>query len=601
MSDVTVKINGKQVSVPSGSTILEAAQKLNINIPTLCYCKDLGCGVSNKPASCRICLVEATGIRPRPVLVPACATPITNDRVEVWTNSQRALNARRTVLELMLSDHPKDCLTCPKNQDCELQMLASEFGIRDIEFKGETNKFDIDDSSEAIMRDLSKCIMCRRCETVCNKVQTVGTLTGVGRGFSAKVGTASMIPLADTSCTFCGQCVNACPVGAITGISYVKKVWNAINDPTKTVVVSTAPAVRVAVGQEFGFEPGTPITGKLVAGLRALGFDKVFDTNFAADLTIMEEGNELVGRVKDFLGAVKDGKSAADASLSARLPILTSCCPGWINFTEHNFPDLLDIPSSCKSPQQMFGAIAKSYYAEKLGIAPKDLIVVSVMPCQAKKYEAARPEFAPNGVRDIDYVVTTRELCKMLREAGINLANMNDEKYDSPLGESTGAADIFGVTGGVLEAALRSVYTMLNDGKNLEGDAINFRAVRGLDGVKEAQVTVAPGLTVNVAVASGLGNARKVLEMVREDRSRFQAIEIMACPGGCINGGGQPYLHGHRDLLDKRMAGLYLEDANKPLRMSHQNPDIIKLYDEYLGTPGSEKSHHLLHTHYHQK
>ncbi|MBP5671193.1 MAG: iron hydrogenase small subunit, partial [Victivallales bacterium] len=404
-----------------------------------------------------------------------------------------------------------------------------------------------------------------------------------------------------TSCTFCGQCVNACPVGAITGISYVKKVWNAINDPTKTVVVSTAPAVRVAVGQEFGFEPGTPITGKLVAGLRALGFDKVFDTNFAADLTIMEEGNELVGRVKDFLGAVKGGKSAADASLSARLPILTSCCPGWINFIEHNFPDLLDIPSSCKSPQQMFGAVAKSYYAEKLGIAPKDLIVVSVMPCQAKKYEAARPEFAPNGVRDIDYVVTTRELCKMLREAGINLANMNDEKYDSPLGESTGAADIFGVTGGVLEAALRSVYTMLNDGKNLEGDAINFRAVRGLDGVKEAQVTVAPGLTVNVAVASGLGNARKVLEMVREDRSRFQAIEIMACPGGCINGGGQPYLHGHRDLLDKRMAGLYLEDANKPLRMSHQNPDIQKLYDEYLGTPGSEKAHHLLHTHYHQK
>ncbi len=600
MSDVTIKINGKEVCVPAGSTILEAAQKLNINIPTLCYCKDLGCGVSNKPASCRICLVEATGIRPRPILVPACATPITNSKVEVWTNSQRALNARRTVLELMLSDHPKDCLTCPKNQDCELQKLAAEFGIRDIEFKGETNKFDIDDSSEAIMRDLNKCIMCRRCETVCNKVQTVGTLTGVGRGFSAKVGTASMIPLADTSCTFCGQCVNACPVGAITGISYVKKVWNAINDPTKTVVVSTAPAVRVAIGQEFGFEPGMPITAKLVAGLRALGFDKVFDTNFAADLTIMEEGNELVGRVKDFLGALKAGKSAMDASLAAKLPILTSCCPGWINFIEHNFPDLLDIPSSCKSPQQMFGATAKSFYAEKLGIAPKDLIVVSVMPCQAKKYEAARPEFAPNGVRDIDYVVTTRELVKMLREAGVNLANMQDDKYDSPLGESTGAADIFGVTGGVLEAALRSVYWMLN-GKNLEGDAINFRAVRGLDGVKEAKVEVAPGLTVNVAVASGLGNARKVLEMVREDRSRFQAIEIMACPGGCINGGGQPYLHGHRDLLDKRMKGLYTEDERKVKRLSHENSDIQKLYKEYLGTPGSEKAHHLLHTVYHQK
>ena len=584
MSDVTVTINGTKVTVPSGSTILEAAQKLGINIPTLCYCKDLGCGVSNKPASCRLCLVEATGIRPRPILVPACATPITNDRVEVWTNSQRALNARRTVLELLLSDHPKDCLTCPKNQDCELQKLAAEFGIREIEFKGEVNKFPVDDSSEAIMRDLSKCIMCRRCETVCNKVQTVGALTGYGRGFGAKVGTASMIPLADTSCTFCGQCVNACPVGAITGISYVKKVWNAINDPSKTVIVQTAPAVRVAVGQEFGFDPGLPITGKLVAGLRALGFDKVFDTDFSADLTIMEEGHELIERVKS-------GKN---------LPILTSCCPGWINFIEHNFPDLLHIPSSCKSPQQMFGAIAKSYYAEKMGIAPKDLIVVSVMPCQAKKYEAARPEFTHDGVRDVDYVLTTRELCRMLREAGINLSNLADDKFDSPLGQSTGAADIFGVTGGVLEAALRSVASVLG-GKDLEGDAINFRAVRGLDGIKEATVEIAPGLKVNAAVCSGLGNARKVLEMVRKDPNRFQAIEIMACPGGCINGGGQPFLHGDRTLLEKRMQGLYTEDASKPLRMSHTNPDIQKLYKEYLGEPGSEKAHHLLHTNYHEK
>ena len=581
MNKVNLTINGKPVSVPAGSTILDAAKELNIQIPTLCYCDKLGgCGISNKPASCRICVVE---VEKRRNLAPACATPVMEGMV-VHTNTQRALKARRTILELMLSDHPQDCLTCAKNQDCDLQKLASEFGISKIEFSGSVNKFDVDDSSEAIMRDLSKCIMCRRCETVCNKVQTVGALTGNGRGFSAKVGTASMIPLAETSCTFCGQCVNVCPVGAIVGMSYVKKVWAAINNPAKTVIVQTAPAVRVAVGQEFGFEPGKSITKKLVAGLRALGFDKVFDTNFSADLTIMEEGHEIVERIKE----------------NKNLPILTSCCPGWINFIEHNYPDLLHIPSSCKSPQQMFGAIAKSYYAEKIGVKPEDIIVVSIMPCQAKKYEAARPEFAPNGVRDVDYVVTTRELCKMFREAGINLANMEDEEFDSPLGLSSGAADIFGVTGGVLEAACRSVYYMIN-GKNLEGDAINFRAVRGLDGVKEAMVEIAPGKTIRVAACSGLGNARKVLDRVRQEPNRFQAIEIMACPGGCINGGGQPFLHGQSDLLEKRMKGIYTEDESKTLRLSHENADIQTLYKEYLGEPGSEKAHHLLHTTYHQK
>ena len=600
MANVKVIINGKTVEVPAGATILDAANKINVHIPTLCYCPDLGCGVANKPASCRLCLVEATGIRPRPVLVPACATPLSRDGVEVWTNSARAMKARRTVLELLLSDHPQNCLICAKNQECELQKLAAEFGIREISYQGERNRYPVD-KSDAIMRDLTKCIMCRRCETVCNKVQTVGVLTGNGRGFPAKVGTASMIPLADSNCTFCGQCVNVCPVGAIVGVSYTKQVMAALNDPKKTVIVSTAPAVRVAVGQEFGFKPGQSVTGKLVAGLRALGFKKVFDTDFAADLTIMEEGSELVGRVKKFIEETQGGKSAADASIAAKLPILTSCCPGWINFLEHHFPDLLDIPSSCKSPQQMFGAIAKSYYAEKIGVKPEDLIVVSVMPCQAKKYEAARPEFAPNGIRDIDYVVTTRELVRLFHEAGINLANLEDEDYDSPLGESTGAAVIFGVTGGVLEAALRSVHTMLT-GENIAGDKINFRAVRGLDGVKEAKVEVAPGVSVNVAVASGLGNTRKVLDMVRKDRTRFQAIEIMACPGGCINGGGQPYIHGNRaETLQRRMEGLYAEDCGKQIRLSHENPDIKKLYAEFLGTPGGEKSHHLLHTVYHKK
>lgn len=581
---LNVKINGLEIAVPAGTTILQAAKKLNINIPTLCHCNICGCdGKENRPASCRICMVEVKGRRN---LAPACATPVMDNMV-VETNSLRAIQARRTVLELLLSDHPQTCLTCAKNQDCELQKLASEFGVEMIHFKGKSNLFPVDKSSYSLQRDLSKCIMCRRCETVCNDVQTVGALSGVSRGFTAKVGTASMLPLNETSCTYCGQCANVCPVGAITGISYIRDVWTALNDPSKHVIVQTAPAVRVAIGQEFGFPAGKPVTGKLVAGLKALGFNAVFDTNFSADLTIMEEANELVGRVKE-------GKN---------LPILTSCCPGWINFLEFQFPDLLNIPSSCKSPQQMFGAIAKTFYAQKIGVKPEDLVVVSVMPCQAKKYEANRPEFAKDGVPDVDYVLTTRELSRMFHEAGVNIATLNDAQYDSPLGMSTGAADIFGVTGGVLEAALRTVYNILT-GKDLEGDAINFKQVRGLQGIKEATISIpldGKTLDVNVAVSSGLGNARILLEKIRKGEAQYHAIEIMACPGGCINGGGQPYLHGDAELLQKRMDGIYEEDASKPLRLSHENPDIVKLYKEFLGEPGSHLSHELLHTHYHQK
>ena len=579
---VNVTINDIPVSVPKGSTLLDAAKKVNVYIPTLCYCPDVGCGVANKPASCRICLVEAEGIRRgRKVLVPACATPC-SEGVKVWTNTARALKARRTVLELLLSDHPQNCLTCTRNQSCELQKLTAEFGIREVPYQGVQNEIEPDTSSAAIYRDPSKCIMCRRCETVCNRVQTVGALTGMGRGFHAKVATASMIPLAESSCTSCGQCVNVCPTGALTGVSSVDKVWAALHDPKKTVIVQTAPAVRVAIGQDFGFG-STAVTGKLVTALRKLGFDKVFDTDWSADLTVVEEAHELVERIKS-------GKN---------LPILTSCCPGWINFLEHHYPDLIDIPSSCKSPMMMFGAVAKTYYAEKAGLDPKDIVSVAIMPCQAKKYEAARPEFERNGIRDVDYVVTTRELISMLKLAGINLSLLDDDNYDSPLGESTGASVIFGTTGGVLEAALRTVYLHLN-GKNLEGDAINFRAVRGLDGVKEASVEIAPGKVVRVAASSGLGNARKLLDMVRKDRNYYQAIEIMACPGGCINGGGQPFTHGDHSILERRAASLYADDAANTKRLSHENEAVKALYDEFLGEVGGHKAHDLLHTVYHE-
>ena len=571
---VKLSVNNMAVEVEDGATILDAATKVGIKIPTLCHMHLDSFNVEHRCASCRICVVEVEGRRN---LAPSCSTPV-SEGMKVKTNSIRAINARRTILDLILSNHPKDCLTCEKNGCCELQELAGEMGLHQILYKGEMSHTTKDLSSKSIVRDPAKCIMCRRCETACNVMQTVGILSGVGRGFEVTVGTAGARPLVDTECTFCGQCVAACPVGALTEMSYVYNVWTALNDPSKTVIVQTAPAVRVAIGEEFGMEPGTISTGQLVHGLRLLGFNKVFDTNFAADLTIMEETHELVERI----------------TKNENLPILTSCCPGWVKFLEHQFPELTYMPSSAKSPQQMFGAIAKSYYAEKIGKKPEDIVVVSVMPCLAKKYEASRPEFSHDGVADVDIVISTRELAGMFKEAGVHIDKLDSQDYDNPLGESTGAAMIFGASGGVLEAALRTAADWVS-GKDLE--SVDFKAVRGLEGVKEATVNVA-GIDLKVAVCSGLGNTRKVLEKIKRGEASYHAIEIMACPGGCLNGGGQPYIHGDTSILERRKEAIYKIDKDLPKRKSHQNPDIIKLYDEYLGKPGSHKAHKLLHTEY---
>lgn len=574
MSLVTVTINNRQVQVEEGTTILEAAKLLNIKIPTLCHLNLHDTKMVNQIASCRVCVVEVDGRRN---LAPACATPVF-DKMVVRTNSIRAINARRTVVELLLSDHPKDCLICEKNTDCELQKLAADLGVREIPYKGEMSTYEIDDSSYSIVRNLDKCILCRRCETMCSKVQTVNVLSGVDRGFQTVVSPAFNLPMTETSCTFCGQCVAVCPTAALTEVNNVPKVWRALKNKDKYVIVQTAPAVRVALGEEFGMEPGTVVTGKMASALRSLGFDKIFDTDFAADLTIMEEASEFVHRLQH----------------GGRLPILTSCCPGWVKFFEHQFPDLLDIPSSCKSPHEMFGAVAKTYLADKIGIAPENIVVVSVMPCLAKKYEAARPELSNNGNQDVDIVITTRELAKMLKEAGIDFNSLEEGEFDNPLGESTGASVIFGATGGVLEAALRTAYEWLTE-ETLEN--VEFHALRGMDGVKEATVKI-NDMDVNVAVAHGLGNARKILEAIRAGEANYHAIEIMACPGGCIGGGGQPYIHGDVEILKKRAEGVYSEDRGKVRRKSHENEAVLKLYEEFLGEPYGEKAHELLHTHY---
>lgn len=558
-----------------GTTILAAAKLAGAYIPTLCYMDLHQLDMVNQVGTCRVCMVEVEGRRN---LAPACSTQVTEGMV-IKTNSSRAIEARRKMIELFLSNHPDECLSCTKNQNCDLQKLAGEYGINDTKYQGAVSEHEKDDSSFSLVRDPNKCILCRRCETVCNDVQTVGVLSAVGRGFDTTVGTAFGTSLIDSVCTFCGQCVSACPTGALTQRDYTADVWKAVHDPDKFVIVQTAPAVRVALGETLGMPAGESVTGKMATALRRMGFDKVFDTDFAADLTIMEEASELISRITN----------------GGPLPLLTSCCPAWVKFIEHQFPELLDIPSSCKSPHEMLGAIAKTYYAEKFGVDPKKMVVVSIMPCLAKKYEAARPEL---GVSDdvgyVDYVLSTRELGRMIKEAGLSFEDLPDEDFDNVMGDSTGASVIFGTSGGVIEAACRTVAAWLTG--NPPAD-VEFKALRGIEGVREATIPIGD-LNVKIAVANGLGNARKLLEAIRDKKAEYHAIEIMACPHGCVNGGGQPFNHADINVIQKRAEALYEEDRSKPKRMSHENPEIIALYDEFLEKPNSHKAHELLHTTY---
>ena len=578
MKMVNITIDGMNMQVPEGTTILEAARQANIRIPTLCFLKDI-----NEIGACRMCVVEVKGAR---ALQAACVYPVA-EGLEIKTNSDKVRRARKVTLELILSNHDRECLTCVRSNNCELQKLSKELNIRDIRYKGEQTEHDIDNLSPSIVRDNNKCILCRRCVSVCQNVQTVSVLETVSRGFDTKIGTAFDIPLANTPCVNCGQCINVCPVGAIYEKSDIEKVWSAINDPDKYVVVQTAPAVRVSIGEAFGMPLGSRPTGKMVSALKKLGFDKVFDTDTAADLTIMEEGTELLQRMQN----------------GGKLPLITSCSPGWIKFCEHNYPDFLDNLSSCKSPHEMFGAVLKTYYAKKMNIEPEKIVVVSIMPCTAKKFEAGRPELSAAGYPDVDYVLTTRELAQMIDEAGIDFVNLEDETFDDPIGDASGAGVIFGATGGVMEAALRTVADILS-GESLPEDKIEYTEVRGVQGIKEAQIEVA-GKVIRACVVHGLGNARKVLDRIRAGEAEYDFIEIMACPGGCVNGGGQiiqpSEVRSWIDLRVERTKAIYAEDRSLPIRKSHENPYIKKLYDEYYGEPGSEKAHHDLHTTYQQR
>jgi NADP-reducing hydrogenase subunit HndD len=570
---IPLTIDGVHVEVPAGTTVLEASRIAGVKIPTLCYLKDI-----NQSGSCRMCVVD-TGAR---MFQAACVLPVTKDMV-VKTNTPALREARKTVLELILSNHDKKCLTCIRSQNCELQKLSRELGVEDGEkYAGSMNHYDVDDASPSIVRDNNKCILCRRCVSVCDKVQHVGVIGPTKRGFKTAIASPWDMHLSEMACVNCGQCVTVCPVGALHEKDDTDQVWKALSDPTKHVVVQTAPAVRATLGEEFGMPMGTSVTGKMAAALRRMGFAKVFDTDFAADLTIMEEATELVSRVTN----------------KGVLPMITSCSPGWIKYCEHYYPEFLPNLSTCKSPHEMEGAMIKSYYAEKTGLDPKNIVVVSVMPCTAKKFESKRPELANGGMPDVDVVITTRELARMIKQYNIDFKNLPDEDFDSLLGESTGASVIFGATGGVMEAALRTAYTLIS-GKELED--VNFTCVRGVEGIKEATVTIGD-LDVNVAIASSTGMAAKLLDSIKAGEKSYAFIEIMGCPGGCVNGGGQPIVdactRAVTDIRVERAKALYNEDASKKFRKSHENPMIKKIYDEYLGKPNSHKAHELLHTTY---
>jgi NADP-reducing hydrogenase subunit HndD len=572
MNKINVTIDGIKLYVPQSYTILEAAKETNISIPTLCFLKDvseLGC--------CRMCIVEVKGAKS---LMAACVTPV-SEGMEVLTHSSKVMEARRVNLELILSNHNSRCQTCTRSWiDCELQTLASKLSVGEVRFEGEEKRRPLD-IGVSIVRDPNKCVLCRRCVSVCKNVQTVGVIDAVNRGFETIIAAPFEMSLAETPCVNCGQCISVCPVGALHEKSDADLVWKALNDPDIHVVVQTAPAVRAALGEEFMMPMGTPVTGKMITALRMLGFDKVFDTDTGADLTIMEEATELIDRIRG----------------GGKLPLITSCSPGWIKFCEHNFPEYIENLSSCKSPQQMFGAILKSYYAEKEGVDPEKLFVVSIMPCTAKKFEAQRDEMQINGVRDVDVVLTTRELGKMIYDVGIDFSNLGDGAFDIPFGNASGAGVIFGTTGGVMEAALRTVADLLN---GTSSDNIEYEEVRGLEGIKIATIEVAD-LQIRAAVAHGLGNARKLMKGIQAGQE-FHFIEIMACPGGCVNGGGQPLqlsdVRNWCDVREKRAKALYSEDRKTFVRKSHNNPAVKKLYKEFLGFAGGSKAHELLHTHY---